>query len=233
MDTTYIISIVPLLLQGVPITLGLAAIALAGGFCLALLLNGIRYSSFVGAQFVGLYVYFFRGSPLLIQLFLIYYGLAQFEAVRQSFLWPVLKDPFFCAALAMALNDAAYTAEILRGAINSLNPGLMEAARVFGMSRWMILRRIVLPLAFRQALPAYAAGVTTMIKATSLASVVTLMEVTGLARAEVSATYRAIEVFTAAAVIYLGIVSIFSFFAGKLEMHLTMFSRRSIPMRST
>jgi octopine/nopaline transport system permease protein len=228
MDLGYIASVLPKLLLGLRLTLALTLLALTGGLSLALALNFLRQSSFIGAQITNAYVYIFRGSPLLIQLFLIYYGLAQFSSVRHSLLWPVLKDPFYCAALAMALNDAAYTSEILRAALKSITPGVLEAAEVAGMPRALILCRIVLLLAFRQALPAYTAGVTTMIKATSLASVVTLMEITGIARAEVSETYRAIEVFLAAAVIYLFIVSCFSYGAQKLEDHLAAFRRPAV-----
>lgn len=208
MDFAFIAEVFPKLLAGLPLTLLLAVLALVGGGTIALLLSGLRSSSWVGARIADFYVYIFRGSPLLIQIFLIYYGLAQFPGVRHSFLWPLLREPYVCATLALMLNDAAYTSEILRGGLRAVSTGAIEAAKVTGMTRATMLRRIVLPLAFRQALPAYGAEITSMVKATSLASVVTLMEVTGIARAVVSQSYRAIEVFLCAAVIYLVLVTV-------------------------
>lgn len=221
MDIAFIAEVFPKLLAGLPLTLLLAVLALAGGGVIALALSGLRASSWIGARIADFYVYIFRGTPLLIQIFLIYYGLAQFPAVRQSFLWPLLREPYVCAILALMLNDAAYTSEILRGGLRAVSTGAIEAAKVAGMTRLTMLRRIVLPLAFRQALPAYGAEVTSMVKATSLASVVTLMEVTGIARAEVSQSYRAIEVFLCAAVIYLVLVTLIARAIHLLEARLS------------
>ncbi|CAN5223643.1 nopaline ABC transporter permease NocM [soil metagenome] len=221
MDFVFIADVFPKLLAGLPLTLSLAVLSLAGGALIALLLSGLRSTSWVGAQVVNFYVYIFRGTPLLIQIFLIYYGLAQFPAVRHSLLWPLLREPYVCAVLALMLNDAAYTSEILRGGLRAVSKGALEAAKVSGMSRVTLLRRIVLPLAIRQALPAYGVEVTSMVKATSLASVVTLMEVTGVARAEVSQSYRAIEVFLCAAVIYLVLVTVIARAVHLLEVRLT------------
>lgn len=231
MSLAFIASVFPKLLAGLPLTLLLAVLALAGGALIALLLSGLRSSSWLGARFADFYVYIFRGTPLLIQIFLIYYGLAQFSAIRHSFLWPFLREPYVCAVLALMLNDAAYTSEILRGGLRAVSTGAVEAARVSGMTRATMLRRIVLPLAIRQALPAYGAEVTSMVKATSLASVITLMEVTGIARAEVSESYRAIEVFLCAAVIYLILVSVIARAVGILENWLSPY-RRPVIARS-
>lgn len=196
------------LLAGLPLTIGMTASALGGGALLALAVCGLRASSLAGAWLANTYVFLFRGSPLLIQIFLIYYGLPQFGFIRHGALWPLFRDPVFCAALAFVLNDAAYTSEILRGGLRAVPRGVVEAAVVGDMGRWTMLRRIVLPLAVRQALPAYGIEITSMLKATSLASVVSLMDVTGIARAIVSETYRAIEVFGVAAVIYLALVTL-------------------------
>ena len=195
MDTAFLSETFLKILSGFPLTLNLAALSLLGGGILALLLNLLRASSWVGARLADAYVFVFRGSPLLIQIFLIYYGMGQFSFIRESVLWPLLREPYWCALLALVLNDAAYTSEILRGGLRAVPPGAVEAARVCGMSRLTTLRRVVLPLAIRQALPAYSNEVISMFKATALASTVTLMEMTGIARGEVSATYRAIEVF--------------------------------------
>lgn len=195
------------LLAGLPLTIGLTVLALAGGAVLALGLSALRASSRPGAWLADAYVFVFRGSPLLIQIFMIYYGLPQFGFIRHGLLWPLLREPYVCAALAFMLNDAAYTSEILRGGLRAVPRGVVEAAIVGNMGRATILRRIVLPLAIRQALPAYGIEITSMLKATSLASVVTLMDVTGIARSLVSETYRAIEVFGVAALIYLVLVT--------------------------
>lgn len=203
----FLLDVLRKLLVGLPLTIGLTVLALAGGAVLALGLAALRASSRPGAWLANVYVFVFRGSPLLIQIFMIYYGLPQFGFVRHGVLWPLLREPYVCAALAFMLNDAAYTSEILRGGLRAVPRGAIEAGIVGNMGRWTILRRIVLPLAIRQALPAYGIEITSMLKATSLASVVTLMDVTGIARSLVSETYRAIEVFGVAALIYLVLVT--------------------------
>jgi His/Glu/Gln/Arg/opine family amino acid ABC transporter permease subunit len=154
------------------------------------------------------YIFFFRGSPLLVQLFLIYYGLAQFEWVRDSVLWPLLRQPMWCALLAFCLNTAAYTGEVLRGAIEAVPAGQVEAGRAMGMSGWMLFKRIVAPQAIRIALPAYSNEFIYTIKDSSLASTVTLLELTGMARNIVARTYKPIEIFLVTACIYLFLVFI-------------------------
>jgi octopine/nopaline transport system permease protein len=194
------------LLAGVPLTLELALLATTLGAVLALLLALMRASgNAVLDAAARLYVFAFRGSPLLVQIFLIYYGLGQFRAVRLSVLWPFLREPFWCAVLALTLNTAAYASEIIRGGLAAVPHGEVEAARACGMSRGLAFRRIVLPLAIRQALPAYGNELVLMVKATSLASIITLMEITGIAAKLVSDTYRVIEVFVVAGALYLAI----------------------------
>ena len=222
MDGSFLLDVLRKLLAGLPLTIGLTILALAGGAVLALALSGLRASSRAGAWVADSYVFVFRGSPLLIQIFMIYYGLPQFGFVRHSVLWPLLREPYVCAALAFMLNDAAYTSEILRGGLRAVPRGVVEAAMVGNMGRWTTLRRIVLPLAIRQALPAYGIEITSMMKATSLASVVTLMDVTGIARSLVSETYRAIEVFGVAALIYLVLVTATTAGVRALEEHLSI-----------
>ena len=145
----------------------------------------------------------FRGTPLLVQIFLIYYGLGQFEAIRDSFLWTFFREPFWCAILALTLNTGAYTSEIIRGGIQSVPFAQIEAARACGMGRLLLFRRIVLPLAIRQALPAYGNEIILMVKASSLASTITLMEVTGIARGIIAKTFAPVEIFIVAGAIYL------------------------------
>jgi len=192
------------LLAGLPLTLQLAFSSLALGAVLALLLALMRLSGILLLDWIARgYVFVFRGTPLLVQLFLIYYGLGQFPEVRSSFLWPFLRQPYWCALLALTLNTAAYGSEAIRGGLQSVPHGSVEAARACGMSGFLLFRRIIAPIAVRQALPAYGSEIILMVKATSLASIVTLMEVTGIAQKLISETYRAIEIFVCAGAIYL------------------------------
>jgi len=210
------------LLAGVPLTLQLALVSTVLGALLALALATMRVSGIAALDAAArLYVFAFRGTPLLVQIFLIYYGLGQFRAVRTSVLWPFLREPYWCAILALTLNTAAYASEIVRGGLVSVPPGHIEAARACGMSHLLAFRRIVLPLALRQALPAYGNELIIMIKATSLASIITLMEITGIAAKLVSETYRVIEVFVVAGTLYLAINFVLTRLVMALEYRLT------------
>jgi octopine/nopaline transport system permease protein len=194
------------IVPGIPTTLVLMGISVACGLVLACLLAAMRLSRAAPLDWTArLYVFVFRGTPLAIQMFMIYFGLAQFPAIRASAVWPYLREPFWCAAVALTLNTAAYGSEIVRGALNSVPFGQVEAARAAGMSRALVLRRITAPIALRQALPGYSNEVILMVKATSLASMVTLVEITGLAHRVISETFRVFEAFTVAAAIYLAI----------------------------
>jgi octopine/nopaline transport system permease protein len=176
------------------------------GAVLALLLALMRESRIGPLDwFARGFVFVFRGTPLLVQIFLIYYGLGQFPEVRASFLWPFLREAFWCALLALTLNTAAYGSEIIRGGLASVPLGQVEAGKAAGMSGFLLFRRIIAPIAIRQALPAYSNEVILMVKATSLASIITLMEVTGIAQKLIAQTFRAIEIFIVAGLIYLAI----------------------------
>ncbi|WP_421847264.1 ABC transporter permease [Marinomonas sp.] len=207
MDFSFYLTIIPKLLSGLPITLQLTAISVSLGFILALILALLmqtkqRFITLPVSSFVAI----FRGTPLLLQIFLIYYGLGQFRKELQFVgLWSFFREPYWCAILALSLNTAAYGSEILRGAIQSVPKGLVEAARASGLSYYLTMRLVVLPIALRQAIPSYGNEIILMVKGTSLASVVTLMEVTGIAHGLISETYRAIEVFVCAGAIYLTI----------------------------
>ncbi|MGO3027863.1 ABC transporter permease [Pseudomonas helleri] len=194
----------PKLIQGATLTLELTALSVIAGLIVAIPLGIARSSKlwYVRSLPYG-YIFFFRGTPLLIQLFLVYYGLGQFEVVRESVLWPYLRDPFWCAVLTMTLHTAAYIAEILRGAIQAIPPGEIEAARALGMSRGKTLLHIVLPRAARIGLPAYSNEVILMLKASSLASTVTLLELTGMTRTIIARNYQTVDMFLIAGVIYL------------------------------
>ena len=199
-----IIKWLPKLAQGATLTLELVAIAVIAGLLLAIPLGIARSSRLWYVRTLPYcYIFFFRGTPLLVQLFLVYYGLAQFDAVRESALWPYLRDPFWCATATMTLHTAAYIAEILRGAIQAIPPGEIEAARALGMSKPKALFYIILPRAARIGLPAYSNEVILMLKASALASTVTLLELTGMARTIIARTYLPVEIFFAAGLFYL------------------------------
>jgi polar amino acid transport system permease protein len=199
----------PELAEGALLTIELVAISGVLGLALAVPLALARVARPLwlrAGPFV--YIFFFRGTPLLIQIFLVYYGASQFEAVRESFLWPILREAYWCAIIAFTMNTAAYTAEILRGAIQAVPEGEIEAAKAIGMGRWMRLRRVVLPRAFRIALPSYSNEVILMLKGSALASTITLLDLTGVARTLIAKTYMPIELFLAAGLFYLVITAI-------------------------
>lgn len=194
----------PRLAEGAQLTLELVAIAVLAGLLIAIPLGMARASRHWYVRVLPFsYIFFFRGTPLLLQLFLVYYGLAQFDAVRQGPLWPYLRDPYWCALIAMTMHTAAYIAEIIRGAIQAVPPGEIEAARSLGMSRRQTMWFIILPRAARIGLPAYSNEVILMLKASSLASTITLLELTGMARTIIARTYLPVEIFFAAGLFYL------------------------------
>jgi arginine/ornithine transport system permease protein len=204
----------PMYWDGLGVTLKLLALSLACGLALALPLALVRtVSGGLASRLVWAYTYVFRGTPMLVQLFLIYYGLAQFDAVRDSWAWPWMSSATFCAWLTFTLNTAAYTTEIIAGSIRALPAGEIEAAKALGMGRGLMLRRIVLPAALRRALPAYGNEAIFMLHGTSLASVVTLLDITGAARAVNARYYLPFEAFITAALFYLvltmGLVGLF------------------------
>jgi arginine/ornithine transport system permease protein len=194
----------PLYFGGVLVTVKILLISLAFGLALAIPLGLMRVSKSPWVNFPAwLYTYVIRGTPMLVQLFLIYYGLAQFEAVRDSFMWPFLSSATFCACLAFAINTSAYSAEILAGSLKATPHGEIEAAKAMGMSRSKLYRRILLPSALRRALPQYSNEVIMMLHTTSLASIVTLIDITGAARTVSSQYYLPFEAFITAGLFYL------------------------------
>ena len=204
MNWDVIIKWLPKLLEGAYLTLELVGIAVVVGLLFAIPLGMARSSRHWYVRAVPFsYIFFFRGTPLLLQLFLVYYGLAQFDVVRQGPLWPYLRDPYWCALIAMTMHTAAYIAEIIRGAIQAVPPGEIEAARSLGMTRAQTMRHIILPRAARIGLPAYSNEVILMLKASSLASTITLLELTGMARTVIARTYLPVEIFFAAGLFYL------------------------------
>ena len=204
MDFSVIVEYFPRLMQGtwVSLQLILLSVVLGGIFALPIALARISKNPLIsGLPFA--YIFFFRGTPLLVQIFLVYYGASQFEVVRESFLWPVLKEPFWCAIIAFTLNTSAYTAEIFRGAIQAIPVGEVEACKVVGMTKVQMYRRILLPRAFGIVLPAYGNEIILMLKGSALASTITILDLTGMARTIIARTYTPIEIFLAAGAIYL------------------------------
>lgn len=205
MDPRFVYDSFVQLIAGVPLTLELTIFAFSLGLLLAVLISLMQISGFwILRAPASVYVFAIRGTPLLVQIFLIYYGLGQFRPTLQSLgLWQFFREAYWCGILALALNSAAYGSEVLRGGLMSVSKREIEAGRACGMSGLLLYRRIILPLALRQALPAYGNELILMVKATSLVSIITMMEVTGIAARLISETYRPVEVFIAAGTIYL------------------------------
>ena len=189
-------------IDGTLTTIELLVLASAVGLLLAVPLALARVSrNPLAAITAYAYVYVFRGTPLLVQLFLIYFGLSQFETVRESALWPVLSSAWWCGLIGLTLNTAAYVAEILRGGIQAVPHGEVEAARAAGMSGTLLYRRIILPRAFRIAWPAYGNEVILLMKGSALVSTITVLDLMGVTRTVFSRTYS-LDVFVFAAAIY-------------------------------
>ena len=204
MDFDLMITTFPKLLGATVITLKLLSASLFFGLFLGLFFAILRLNKniFINKFAYG-YSYVFRGTPLLVQIFIIYFGLGQIEYLRSTVLWVVLKEPYWCAIIAFTLNTGAYTSEILRSAFQTIKPGIVEAGKSLGISNKIIFYKIQIPIAIRQSLPAYGNEIILMMKGTSLASTVTLMDLTGVAKYIISTTFKPIEVFIVAGGIYL------------------------------
>ena len=204
MDFELMINSFPKLLNAAVVTLKLLSVSLIVGLFIGLLFAILRLNKniFINKFAYG-YSYVFRGTPLLVQIFIIYFGLGQIESLRSSFLWVILKEPYWCAIIAFALNTGAYTSEILRSAFQTIKPGIIEAGKSLGISNKIIFYKVQIPIAIRQSLPAYGNEIILMLKGTSLASTVTLMDLTGVAKYIISTTFKPIEVFIVTGGIYL------------------------------
>ena len=204
MDLELMINSFPKLLSATLVTVKLLSASLFFGLVVGLLFAILRLNKIIFInKFAYAYSYVFRGTPLLVQIFIIYFGLAQIEYLRSSFLWVILKEPYWCAIIAFTLNTGAYTSEILRSAFQTIKPGIIEASKSLGISNKIIFYKIQIPMAIRQSLPAYGNEIILMMKGTSLASTVTLMDLTGVAKYIISTTFKPIEVFIVAGGIYL------------------------------
>lgn len=200
MDFSVILQSLPLYFSGLWTTVWLVGLSLVIGLVVAIPLAIARNNSlWVIWMPAWCYIYFLRGTPLLVQLYLIYYGMDQFFPVKDTW-W---EHAWFCALVAFILNTSAYTAEIIRGAINGLSKGEIEAAKAYGMSPWLTYRRIVLPSALRRALPAYSNEVIFMLHGSAVAGIVTILDLTGTARLVSSRYYAPFEAFLVAGLFYL------------------------------
>jgi len=223
MDVSIIEESIPRLLEGAVTTVELTAVSVAIGLCLAVPFalmrthrNPLLWMPVYGFNF------YFRGTPLLVQIFLVYYGSGQFqELLTQAGLWPFFREAWFCAVLTLTLNTAAYTSEILRGGIEAIPFGEIEAAKASGMSGSLLYRRIILPKAFRLAWPAYTNEVVFLLQASSLVSIITIMDITGVARMVASRSFAFYELYITAAIFYLILVYGVLFVFRKIEYRLS------------
>ena len=204
MDLDFAVEHLPRLLKAAKLTIELTLLSLFFGIFVGVFFAVLRTSNSKVLYYISYYYsYIFRGTPLLVQIFIIYFGLAQLEWIRESFLWVFLKEPYSCAILAFTLNTGAYSSEIFRSAFETINKGIVEAAKGLGLNRMNTFFKIKLPIAIKQSLPAYGNEMILMLKGTSLASTVTLLDLTGVAKHIISTTFRPVEVFIVAGSIYL------------------------------
>ena len=223
MSLEILIDAVPIVLNGLWLTVVITLAAfLLGQFVALPLALAARSKLWPLSWPARAYIFFVRGSPMLVQLFIIYYGLGSVEAVRDSILWPILREPLGCAILAVGLNSAAYMGALLRGALAEVPTGQTEAANVLGLSPWQTLTRVTLPQAYRFVLPVLGNEITLVMKASALASAVTVAEMTGAARALVARTYAPFEVFTVAGVFYLLLALCFAWVFKWIERRLAV-----------
>lgn len=211
--------------EGLVTTVQLVFLSLVIGLIMAVPLAIARGSRRMWIKMpIFLYTYVFRGTPLLIQLYIIYYGVVFIDGIQDTWLWLILEEPFYPALIAFTLNTAAYTTEIFHGAIKATSKGEIEAARAYGMSRGLMMRRIILPSAFRRALPAYGNEVIFMLHASAIASVVTIMDLTGAARLVYARYYAPFDAFLFVALLYLcltfAILYLFRYLEKRMLAHL-------------
>ncbi len=193
-----------LVLSGLDNTILLLLISLPLGFVLALLFALARVSKItLLSKTIASYIFVIRGTPLLVQIYLIYFGLGSVKFIRESFLWYALKEPFWCGVIALTINTVAYGAEIFRGGIQSIEKNQVESGLSLGFGKFSLLRKIILPIAIRKVLPSYGNELILMVKATSLVSLTTYMEMTGIARKIMAKTFAPVEAFIAAGILYL------------------------------
>jgi len=215
------------LLQGLQTSLILTVVAVIAGCILAILMTMalILKTPILDHLSRGIII-LFTGTPLLVQIFLIYYGPGQFDIVKNSTFWYILREPWFCAMLALAINSAAYTTQLFKGTFDSIPSGQWQACRALGMSRRVSLH-ILLPFAIRRAIPAYSNEVILVFKGTSLASTITIMDVMGYAQRINGQTYDTLVVFSVAGFIYLCVNAILTLLFRYIEKRALAFETQS------
>ncbi|MGE4612625.1 MAG: ABC transporter permease [Paracoccaceae bacterium] len=223
-DISLVTGTIPKMLVGIGLTFELMFLSAIIGLILAIVLLLMRIS---GKWYLGwpaqVFIYVFRGTPILVQIFIIYYGLPQFEAVRDSIFWPILREPFGSAVVALSLNTGAYVSEILRGGVLGVDRGVHEAATALGLSARQKFIYITAPIATRLAIPAYSNDFISLMKATSLASTITLMDMTGIARTIVAQTFAPYEIFISLAIIYMILTFIIQKSFGRFERYMSKY----------
>ncbi|MGL5007789.1 MAG: arginine ABC transporter permease ArtM [Plesiomonas sp.] len=216
----------PTLMQGLQTSLSLTVCALLIGFTLAVLFTLVMAGNNHPLRWLTKgYLTLFTGTPLLIQIFLIYYGPGQFDALRNSVLWPLLSEPWFCAMIALALNSAAYSTLLFYGAVKAIPTGQWQACSALGMTRRQTLQ-ILLPFALKRALPSYSNEVVLIFKGTSLASTITIMDIMGYAQQLNAQTYDTLAIFGMAGVIYLAVNGALTLSMRALEKRMLAFEQR-------
>ena len=217
----------PEMLSGIGITFSLLVLSLAFGFALAVGLLLMRIS---GRRFLSwlaqTYIYIFRGTPILVQIFIIYYGLPQFELIRESIFWLILRDPFGCTVVALSLNSGAYMAEILRGGVLGVQQGVSEAGEALGLSPSQRFIYLTSPIALRLSLPALGNETISMLKSTALASTITLMDMTGIGRTLMAEYFAPYEIFITLALIYMLLTYVLQIAMARVEHQMGRYTRK-------
>ena len=218
------------ILRALDDTIFLLLVSLPIGFVLSLIFALGRVSNnYILSKLIAFYIFVIRGTPLLVQIYLIYFGLGSIKVIRESFLWIALKEPFWCGVIALTINTVAYGSEIFRGGIQSVSKGQIESGKSLGFNKFGIYQRIVFPIALRQVLPTYGNELILMVKATSLVSLTTYMEMTGIARKIMAKTFAPVEAFIAAGILYLFLnflmVQLIKYLEWKYNPHLRLSNR--------
>jgi len=226
-DLMLVAASLPKIATGVVLTLKLLVVSLLFGTALGI---GAALMRISGSRLLAwpsfAYSYVFRGTPMLVQLFIIYYGLSQFEGLRNSMLWPILREPFWCAVIALSLNEGAYAAEILRAAIRGVDQGLHEAGHALGLSPRQRFMHVTAPIAVRLALPAYGNEMIGLLKGTALVSMIAMNDITGVARTIVAKTFAPYEIFISAAIVYLSITWVIQHGIRVAERHFNRYIKK-------
>ena len=208
----------PDIMKSALLTIELTVLSILIGLVIGFIFALMRISKIKFLYYFSYYYSFvFRGTPLFVQIFIIYFGLAQLEFIRESILWIVLKKPYWCAIIAFALNTGAYTSEIFRSGFEKIDKNLLEAANSLGLNKLKTFLVITLPIGIKRSIPAYGNEMILMLKGTSLASTVTLLDLTGTAKYIISTHFNPVEVFVFVGSIYLFFTFLIHTFVKYLE----------------